>query len=527
MWGTDIFLLKNSSSSRQSRSLVPTQEASFALSLNTNTKIRTNVDFFAIIGRHMEKSFLTKIVLSFFVIALAFEGFTTTVSAQTTCPELEVLKTLTENELKEALLVCEKEANALQEVIAKTGKEKATLSNDISGLNAKIKQAKLAIRVRTLSIDGLVYDIKVKNSTISKLSAKINRQRDSLAQLIRKTDEIDSYSFAEVALSDKKISEFFGDLDSFEYIVDAIGVSLVEIDVIKKTNEEQKVVLEDKKTKEADLRYKQELEKKLTESNEAEKQRILKVTKGKEVVYQKDLKEKQKKASQIRAALFKLRDTAAIPFGTALEYANFASAKTGVRPALILALLQQESNMGANVGTCNRQQDPPSKNWKVIMPGPLHYQNYKKNGDSCKGADSPCSYRDDQAAFLRVTSELGISTEGTPLSCPWGNGWGGAMGPSQFIPTTWELLKSKIAEALNIGIPNPWEPKHAIVATAIYLSDRGADSGGYTAEWNAACKYYSGRKCDNNKKNPNTFYGNEVLVKAEVIQSNIDFLNGR
>ncbi len=475
----------------------------------------------------MQKGLFAKIVVAFLLLPSIFGGLLLVANAQAVCPENEVPSGLTENELNAVLLACEKEANALQEVIAKTGKEKATLSNDISGLNAKIKQAKLAIRVRTLSIDGLVYDIKVKSSTISKLSAKINRQRDSLAQLIRKTDEIDSYSFAEVALSDKKISEFFGDLDSFEYIVDAIGVSLVEIDVTKKTNEEQKVVLEDKKTKEADLRYKQELEKKRSEANEAEKQRILKVTKGKEVVYQKDLKEKQKKVAQIRAALFSLRDTAAIPFGKALEYATTASVKTGVRPALILAILQQESNMGANVGTCNRQQDPPSKNWKVIMPGPLHYQNYKKNGNSCNGADSPCSYRDDQAAFLRITSELGIPTDGTPLSCPWGNGWGGAMGPSQVIPTTWEGLKSKISTALNIGIPNPWEPEHAIVATAIYLSDRGAGSGGYTAERNASCRYYSGRSCDNNKKNPNTFYGNEVLKKAEVIQSNIDFLNGR
>ncbi len=265
------------------------------------------------------------------------------------------------------------------------------------------------------------------------------------------------------------------------------------------------------------------MKKKRTEANEVETQRLLRVTKGREDAFQKDLIEKQKKAAQIRTALFRLRDAGAIPFGKALEYATTASIKTGVRPALILAVLQQESNMGANVGTCNRQEDPPSKNWKVIMPGPLHYQNYKKNGNSCKGADSPCSYRDDQSVFVSITKELGLSQEGTPLSCPWGNGWGGAMGPSQFIPTTWESFKSKIATALNISTPNPWEPKHAIFATAVYLSDLGADNGGYTAEITAALKYYAG---SNWNKPVNAFYGNEVLKKAEVIQSSIDFLKG-
>ncbi len=474
----------------------------------------------------MQKGLFAKIVSVFLLLPFMFSGLFLTASAQAICPELEELKRLTENQLKEAQAVCEKEALVLEGKITITGKEKITLSRDISLLKDKIKQAKLAIKLRTLSIEGLAYDIGAKNKTISKLSIKIDNQRDSLAQLIRKTDEIDSYSLAEVALSDKPLSEFFGDLDAFQYVEEAISRSLIEIGVTKKTNEEQKIILEDKKTKEADLKYKQEIEKKRTEANEVEQQRLLKFKKLEEVVYQKDLKEKQKKAAQIRAALFKLRDAKAIPFGDALAFATEASVKTGVRPSLILAILEQESNMGTNVGTCNRQQDPLEKNWKVIMPGPVHYQNYKNNGNSCKGADSPCSSRNDQAAFLRITSELGIPTEGTPLSCPWGNGWGGAMGPSQFIPSTWELFKSRIASILNTRIPNPWDPRHAITATSIYLGDLGAGGGGFTAERNSACRYYSGRSCDNNRKNANTFYGNQVLEKAAAHQRTIDFLKG-
>jgi hypothetical protein len=61
------------------------------------------------------------------------------------------------------------------------------------------------------------------------------------------------------------------------------------------------------------------------------------------------------------------------------------------------------------------------------------------------------------------------------------------------------------------------------MATSMYLSDLGAGGGTYTAERNAACKYYSGRACDSQKPY-NTSYGNSVIAKAEKFQADIDFL---
>jgi membrane-bound lytic murein transglycosylase B len=97
------------------------------------------------------------------------------------------------------------------------------------------------------------------------------------------------------------------------------------------------------------------------------------------------------------------------------------------------------------------------------------------------------------------------------------------MGPAQFIASTWNILKSRIASALGTGVANPWSPKDAITASAIYLGDLGASTQGYTAERNAACRYYSGRKCDN-KKPSNSFYGNSVMSLASKIQDDIDYL---
>jgi hypothetical protein len=62
------------------------------------------------------------------------------------------------------------------------------------------------------------------------------------------------------------------------------------------------------------------------------------------------------------------------------------------------------------------------------------------------------------------------------------------------------------------------------MATALYIADLGAGSGTYTAERNAACKYYSGAACTPGRKPANTFYGDQVIAKAEKFQNDIDFL---
>ena len=61
------------------------------------------------------------------------------------------------------------------------------------------------------------------------------------------------------------------------------------------------------------------------------------------------------------------------------------------------------------------------------------------------------------------------------------------------------------------------------MATGVYLRDLGAAVGGYTAERNASCRYYSGSPCGKSKL-PNTFYGNSVIAKANNFQRDIDFL---
>lgn len=409
-----------------------------------------------------------------------------------------------DEELNAILKECEKEIAEGQAVLNGQKEKSASLTRDVALLRSRIDAAKKKINQKDAEIKKIGRDIDKKEDTIEALEGDIELGKESLSQLIRRTNEIDQMSFANALLSSDSISDFYMDIDSFASLKKSVQSSVQDIKVTKEKTEGVKQELETQKDKEIDAKKEIESQKSLVEKDEAEHKTLLSISKTKEAEYQQVLADRQAKAASIRSALFKLRGQGAIPFGEAYDMAKIAGSKTGVRPAFILAILKQESNLGANVGTCNRPGD--TRTWKDIMPG------------------AGQSWRDDQAAFLRITKRLGISPDGQPLSCPLASGgWGGAMGPAQFIPTTWESFAPRIESTLGVSVANPWNPQHAITANALYVKDLGAAAQTYTAEREAACKYYSGRGCSAPGVT-NAFYGNSVMNIAAQIQKDIDVL---
>ncbi|MES2014228.1 MAG: lytic murein transglycosylase [Patescibacteria group bacterium] len=404
----------------------------------------------------------------------------------------------------------QKEIAQWQSILDDTQLKKNSLQGDVTMLNAQIKKAEAEIKQRGITISNLTAEINARSAKIKSLDERVVRGQDSLAALLRTVREADNASLPEIILSSKSVSDFFADYDSLIVVERKLAQLFDDIRGAKTKAETERQTLAKQQNQELDAKYVVEAKKKEVAKSESEKNALLAITKNQEATYQKVLAERQQQAAKIRAALFPLRDTNGIAFGTALEYAATASQKTGVRPAFILAILSQESDLGKNVGSCfisNLQTgDGVGKNsgtaFKGVMKAPR-----------------------DTDPFQKITSALGLPWSTTPVSCPVGGGYGGAMGPSQFIPSTWILYQTRLAKALGVATPNPWDAKDAIMATALYMADLGADAGTYTSERNAACKYYSGRSCDS-KKPANSFYGDAVVAKAEAFQSNIDFLKG-
>ncbi len=415
-----------------------------------------------------------------------------------------------EKRLQAELVEVEKEQKETERILKETQNQSASLKRDVLILDTKIKAAGLNIKAKTLLIESLGKDIKKKESTILSLSERIERGHETLAQIMRKTNEIDSISIPEVVLAREDLTQIFSDIDNFESVQGALQVTFEDIRSAKTQTEAEKEALDKRKDQEEDARYAIEQERKNITNNQNEKNRLLAQSKNSEKTYGEVLKEKQKKAAQIRAALFALRDSAAIPFGDALKYANAASKVTGVRPAFVLAILTQESSLGANVGSCYLTN--PQTGAGVSVKSGNTYPNVMKPGR-------------DVEPFIEITKTLGMDYTKTLISCPQSVGWGGAMGPAQFIASTWILFQDRIGKATGTAFPNPWNPPHAFMASAIYLGDLGAAGGSYTGEQNAACKYYSGRSCTASSLIRS--YGTSVMAKADNIQRNmIDPLQG-
>lgn len=378
-------------------------------------------------------------------------------------------------------------------------KETASISRDVDILNAKIAEAKAKIRAKNIVIQQLSKDIGKKSAEVDILVERMERGKSSLSAIMRQINEIDSNSVAEVVLSSKEFSEFFAGRDSMGSVTKSMNTLFAELRQIKGEVENEMDVLSRKKAAETDAKVAIESEQRQIQKSEAEKKELLAISKNQEKTYQGILSERQKKAAQIRSALFALRDTAAIPFGTAYNYALEVEKKTGIRPAFLLAILTQESNLGENVGQC-------------------YLTNFttgagvgKNTGRAFRNVMKPDR---DVKPFLDLANRLGFDPKTREVSCPQSVGYGGAMGPSQFIPSTWASLENRIAKTAGVDVPDPWIPRDAFFASGVYLSDLGAGSGGYTAEHTAAAKYYAG----GNWRTLGQGYANSVMKHAQNIQ---------
>jgi peptidoglycan hydrolase CwlO-like protein len=446
----------------------------------------------------------------FLILTLLLFVFTNTAFAETDAER----KARLEAELRNVELQIKN-----QEVLVE-GKqaERQSLERDIQLLDAQIKKAKLGIQARGLAIVQLEDQIGDKEGVINVLTERLENQRQSLAQLIRKTQEVDNYSLIEILLGKKHFSYFFEDLESFHAIKSSLNQSLDLLKEIKTDTEDQKQSLVEKQLSEEEMRRVQEGEKKTIETRESEKNKILKVTKGEEVAYKQLLETQKKTAAQLRAQLFSLLgDNGQIPFPEAVALAEYAGGKTGVSPALLLAVVEQESNYGSHTGSC------------LV-------------GDIREGKSVMHPTRD-APLFLVIADMLGFEASTQRVSCPiiGSNGvrigWGGAMGPLQFIPSTWATyggivnggsgwVYSQSSDRIrsltgNSTISNPFNKQDAFMAAALLLRDNGA-TGTYASDRLAALRYYAG--WGGASRPENQFYGDGVMTRKARIEGDIKTL---
>ncbi len=377
-------------------------------------------------------------------------------------------------QLEQQLKEVEAQIADLQKQLGATTKEKNTLANKIKQLQITQKQLVALIKQTSLKINNLSAGIEVAKKDLSKAIERETRLRDGLADTLRAINRQEDNLLLSL-VSARGLSDIFNQIQNSAIFSTEVTTLVKKVKETQNEINDKKLILEDQKDDAANLLKIKGAQNENLIASISEQNNLLKITKGQEAIYAATLVDTKKRAAEIRSRIYELFNSGTqINFGQAVELATYAGGLTDLRPAFLLAIISQESNLGKNVGTCNRPGDPPEKSWKVIM--------------------KPTR---DQEPFLAITAELGLDPDTTPVSCPMRNkdgsqlGWGGAMGPAQFIPSTWMGYKDKVVAITGKSPANPWDIRDAFIAAAVKLKSGGAN-GEDDGDWKEAMRYSSG-----------------------------------
>src|SRR3989338_4655404 len=376
-----------------------------------------------------------------------------------------------------------------QEIVKKQS-EAQSLSKQMAIGELQVKQTQAEIDATNLSIKQLTSAINQKEKNISEKEKEIEDKNVLLARYLRQVQRSDQGSLLEFLLKNRRFSDFFNDLNSISNIQNQIHDALLKIKDLKEKLVKEKEDLTDDKAEQEQLRRIQNKQKTALESAKKDKQKLLDQTKGQEKLYQQLITKTQADIQTIKNQPYNLAMGFKMTFEEALTHALKASQYTGIRPAFLMAIVKIESDWGGNVG---------KGTWRTDM----HPRDFN--------------------AFAQITSALGLNPDSTPVSKKPSYGWGGAMGPAQFIPTTWLLYEAAVANLTGSRPPSPWNIEDAFTASGVMLAESGANKQTYAAESKAAKIYIAGGRW--NRSLTARIYANNVMAEAARIQKNIDILN--
>ena len=460
------------------------------------------------------------------IFLLSFFYFNFNILAQedlsTTCEWKSIEKRekdLSEDEYRALLEKCKKyyegKSAELEGDISQTEAEKKTLANAVYIFQNEIKNLNYQIQQSNVMIKDLGLQIGDTKVSINKTDTTIGGTRDNLAVLLQLRYEEDRKSIVEILLGEENMSDFFDNLVALEALNSNTQTFLKNIRDLKLDLEDQKVSMDAEKQDLENFVIIQDLQKQQSTIKKQEQQNLLTLT---ELEYQTYLTEKQVSeamASKIGSLLFEMIEVpeGGIKFEDAVEIVKTVSQQTGIRAAFSLAIMWQETRIGKLKGGCFLKN---TQNGDGI---------YIKTGNRAPRTMKPTR---DVQPFLTIIKELNSALKlktgafDTPVSCCMVRngeyfGWGSAMGPAQFIPSTWMIYKDRIEVATGDVPANPWNVRDAFLANGFFLKDKGAGKQTYETEIYSALKYFG---CTSSWCRSN--YGVPVMRASDCIQQYMD-----
>lgn len=463
----------------------------FLIDIKKRNSARINLGFQKTITVPLKNLFKAVFILPV-ILFFVFGSVTAPVSGGARAAQNEEERKALENQLVDL----ENQISEYEATIERYKKQGTSLQSEIKRLESKIAKFNLQIKAVNLTLSKLDSEISNTQGQIYQTESDIVSSKENLSRLLQVLYENDSQSLVEILFKNPQLSDFFGDMNSILAVQDNLRAVIGKVIEARQKLVDQKEVLALEREDAAALKAYQDAQRASVKKTQSEKSNLLKTTKGKESEYQKLLTETKKTAAEIRKQIFKFWGGGELEFGDAYNLAKFAEQATGVRAALILAVLDRESALGKNVGQCDYKTAMHPKRDIPIFLELIEELGLEKNLES---------------GIIKVS--CAISSDGA---------YGGAMGPAQFIPSTWKIYKDRIAKLTGNNPANPWSNVDAFVATALYLKDAGAGANASLAdERKAAAKYYAGSRWSRYL----TTYGSRVVAQAQKFEEDIAILS--
>ncbi len=411
--------------------------------------------------------------------------------------------------LEECRSYYETRAEEYKQTVQQKEARERTFEEQVAHFDSRIQRLDTLIQRNRVEVRDLNYQIEDTTQSIQQTEQKINDNKEYLRRTLQLIYEKDRRSTVEVLLSGESFASFFANVAALQSLQTKNRKVLREVEELHSSLIEQKKKLAREKESLQRVVIETQLRREESKELKQRKQELLTQVRGEKQQYEQYLETAKEKAAEIRQRIFELAQVPTKEAPTleeAYQFAALASQKTSVRPALLLGLFSVESAIGKNVGQCNCAPSDscrhPDVSWQDVM------------------RESQWSY------FKTVTDNLGLDRSTTPVSCSIDGGqvqWGGAMGPGQFMPSTWMRYKDTVKEKIGEE-PDPWNIKHAFVASATYLSDFGANSQRYEDEIGAVTAYLCGttRMTSRCRQARGEQYRAQVMEKASKFQDYID-----
>ena len=379
----------------------------------------------------------------------------------------------------------------LDKVEAKLEKQEAkktTILEDLQKTEANINSIKGELAKTTQSLNQYAAEIQSADERIAEIEKEIARKKETLGDYLRIFSQVEKERELVLINSQEDIGSYLRVLEDYGKIQEEIKNQLAAIGQDKTKEEEERAIVSGKREEQQKVFWMQDEQKSDLEFEENKKQIYLSST-------QKDINTLNSERAELKKQLNALQSLGkAIGLDEAIEIAKKVSKKTKVRTAFLLGVLRVESNMGQNVG---------GGTYKTDMNPALH------------------------DTFKKICKELGLDPKKMPVSrrvcynkkakdgC---GGWGGAMGPAQFMPSTWVAYQDRVAKLTGNDPPNPWDLEDSLTAMGIKLAAvAGVTSGKESAEKKAASMYLAGSAWQSY-----TWYGDRVLYYADGFEKYMD-----